>query len=122
MYVNTYILAVPEEKKGDYLSIAKTFVEVAAAFGAIEVYENWEQDVPAGEYTDYRKAVRAEPGEKIVVSWVIWPDRGTADKAHKRMFEDKRMIDIGDMPFDTRRIILGGFEPLVSYHKPVQSR
>lgn len=117
MYINTYILSVPEEKKDDYIHIAKIFLEVAKDYGAIEVVENWECEVPDGEHTDFRKAVKAEPGEKIVMSWIIWPDRETAAVAHKGMYEDPRLIDMGEMPFNGNHMILGGFEPLLSYRK-----
>lgn len=117
MYVNAYVLGVPEERKQDYVRIATLFAEVAKDFGAVEIFENWELDVPDGEHTDYRKAVQAEPGEKIVLSWVIWPDRETGARAHREMFADPRMAAMGDMPFDGKRMILGGFEPIVAYRQ-----
>ena len=67
--------------------------------------------------TDYRKAIKAEPGEKIVLAWVVWPDRETGAKAHKGMFADPRMAGMGKMPFDGKRMILGGFEPIATYRK-----
>jgi len=115
MYVNTYILSVPEKKKDEYVRIANIFAEVAKDFGALEIFENWELEVPDGEHTDYRKAVKAEPGEKIVLSWIVWPDRKAGAKAHKNMFADQRMVEIGEMPFDSKRMILGGFEPILTY-------
>ncbi|PCH61706.1 MAG: RNA signal recognition particle [SAR86 cluster bacterium] len=117
MYVNTYILSVAENKKQEYICIANIFAEVAKDFGAVEIFENWEIEVPDGEHTDYRKAVKAQPGEKIVMSWIIWPGRETAAKAHKGIFIDPRMLEIGKMPFDSKRMILGGFEPILSYRK-----
>ncbi|MCP5146454.1 MAG: DUF1428 domain-containing protein [Gammaproteobacteria bacterium] len=115
MYVNTYVIAVPEQNKDEYTRIAQQFAEVAKDFGALEIFENWEQEVPDGKITDYRKAVLAQPGEKIVLSWIIWPDRETGARAHKGMFEDPRMSEIGNLPFDGERMILGGFTPIVSY-------
>ena len=117
MYVNTYVLSVLEKKKDDYVRIANVFAEVAKDFGALEIFENWELEVPDGEHTDYRKAVKAEPGEKIVLSWVVWPDRETDAKAQKGMFAEQRMVEIGEMPFDSKRMILGGFEPILTYRK-----
>jgi len=110
-------LALQRKSKDEYIRIAKVFAEVASDFGALEIFENWELEVPDGEHTDYRKAVKAEPGEKIVVSWVVWPDRQTGAEAHKGMFADPRMTALGEMPFDARRMILGGFEPIVAYRK-----
>jgi uncharacterized protein YbaA (DUF1428 family) len=117
MYVNTYVLGVPEERKDDYIRIANIVAEVAKDFGALEIFENWELEVPDGQHTDYRKAIKAEPGEKIVLSWIVWPDRETGAKAHKRMFADSRLANIGEMPFDGKRMILGGFEPILTFQK-----
>ena len=117
MYVNTYVLAVPEERKDEYLRIARVFAEVARDFGALEIFENWELEVPDGQVTDYRRAVKAAPGEKIVVSWIIWPDREAGARAHEGMFADPRMEAVGEMPFDGERMILGGFEPILSYRR-----
>lgn len=117
MYVNTYVIAVPADKRAEYERKARLFAEIAKDFGALEIFENWELEVPDGEFTDYRKAVRAEPGEKIVVSWTVWPDRETGAKAHKGMFADSRAKDIGEFPIDGARMILGGFEPILAYHK-----
>ena len=117
MYVNTYVLSVPEERKDDYVRIAHVVAEITKEHGALEIFENWECEVPDGEHTDYRKAVRAGPGEKIVLSWIVWPDRETAAKAHKGIFSDPRMAELGEMPFDGKRMILGGFEPLLAYRR-----
>ncbi len=116
MYINTYVLAVPENKKEEYTRKAQMFAEIARDFGALEIFENWELEVPDGAHTDYRKAVNAGPDEKIVVSWTIWPDRETGARAHKGMFADARMEAIGEMPIDGKRMILGGFEPIVAFH------
>ena len=113
MYVNAYVIAVPEQHKDEYIEKAMRFAEIAKDYGALEVVENWEQEVPDGVQTDYRKAVMAKSDEKIVVAWTIWPDRETGAQAHKGMFEDPRMQDIGEFPNDASRMILGGFEPVV---------
>lgn len=117
MYVNTYVIPVPEDRKDDYIHMAEVFAEIARDFGAIEIFENWELEVPDGEETDYRKAVKAQPGEKIVLSWIIWPDRATGARAHKGMFEDPRAERAGVPPFDGKRMILGGFEPIVKFQR-----
>ena len=117
MYVNAYVLAVPHDKKEEYTEKARLFAEIAKDYGAIEIFENWEVEVPDGDTTDYRRAVRAGTDEAIVVSWTIWPDRMTGAIAHKSMFEDARITEIGEFPIDGSRMILGGFEPVYAYHK-----
>ncbi len=117
MYINGYVVAVPEGNKAAYQAVAEKFTEIARDYGVLEVVENWEVSIPDGEQTDFRKAVKAEPGEKIVFSWVIWPDQETAKPGHQRMWEDDRMKDFGDMPFDGKRMIFGDFEPLFAHRQ-----
>jgi len=114
MYIQGFVVAVPEGNKQAYRDVAAKFADFAKDFGVIEIMEAWEADVPDGKQTDFRRAVQIEPGEKVVFSWVIWPDKATADGAHAQMMSDPRMRDMGEMPFDGKRMIFGGFEPLLS--------
>lgn len=118
MYVNGFILAVPEANKEAYKDIAERFWDIVKEFGALSQIECWEADVPDGKVTDMRRAVKCEPGEKIVFSWVTWPDKATSDAGQEKMMTDERMKEFGGpdgsgMPFDGMRMIYGGFEPLV---------
>jgi uncharacterized protein YbaA (DUF1428 family) len=117
MYVNTYIIPIDAANKDRYLTLAKVFADVAKDFGALEIFENWEEEIPDGKMTDYRKAVLAMPNEKIVLSWVIWPDRATADYAHQNMFNDARLSYMDEVLFDGKRMILGGFKPMLAWRK-----
>ncbi|NVD46053.1 DUF1428 domain-containing protein [Qipengyuania atrilutea] len=112
-YVNGFVLAVPEDSKQAYIDTAEKFWTLAHEFGAISQVECWEVDVKDGHTTDFRMATKAKDGEKIVFSWVTWPDRETAKAAEKKMMEDPRMEEFGEMPFDGKRMIYGGFEPVV---------
>ena len=112
MYIDSYVLAVPEANKAAYVEAATRFAEIAKDYGVVEIVENWEADVPDGETTDFRKAVQARPDEKIVSSWVIWPDADAASKAREAMMSDARMEKLADMPFDGKRMIYGSFTPV----------
>jgi uncharacterized protein YbaA (DUF1428 family) len=113
MYVQGFVIAVPEGKKDAYQEMALKFWPMAQKAGALEQVEAWEADVSDGKVTDFRKAVAAEAGEKIVFSWVTWPDRATADKFHAEMMNDPAFEEMGEMPFDGKRMIFGGFDPIV---------
>ena len=43
--------------------------------GVARMVECWEDDVPDGTHTDFRRAVKAQPDEKIIFSWFEYPDR-----------------------------------------------
>ena len=42
-----------------------------------------------------------------------FPDRATRDAANEKMMSDPRMRELGDMPFDGKRMIMGGFDAIV---------
>lgn len=71
---------------------------------------------PDGKHTDFRKAVQGKDDETVVFSWIEWPDKATRDAAFAKMMDgsDPRM-DPGKNPmlFDGKRMIFGGFTPLV---------
>jgi len=112
MYIQGFLLAVPEDKKDAYTDMATKAAAVFKGYGVSEIVEAWEENVTDGKVTDFRMAVKAEPGEKIVFSWMIWPDRATCDAAHEKMMSDPFFEQMGDMPFDGMRMIWGGFSPI----------
>lgn len=118
MYVQGFVIPVPESNQDAYRKVAETFWPIAKDYGALSQIECWEADVKDGTTTDFRQAVKAEAGERIVFAWMTWPDRATAEAAHEKMMADPRMAeqfgapDGSDMPFDGRRMIFGGFAPI----------
>lgn len=115
MYVSGFLLAVPEDKKEAYTQMATDAGKFFTKYGATEIMEAWEEDVADGKWTDFRMATKAEPGEKIVFSWIIWPDKATADAAWKNMESDPEMKMPEEMPFDGKRMMWGGFSPIFTH-------
>jgi uncharacterized protein YbaA (DUF1428 family) len=114
MYINGFLVPVPADKKAEYQDMAEKYWEIAKDYGALSHVEAWEADVKDGKLTDFRRAVNLQPGEMVVFSWMTWKDRATADASHDRIMADPRMKQFGEsMPFDGKRMIYGGFDPLV---------
>jgi uncharacterized protein YbaA (DUF1428 family) len=119
MYVQGFIVPVPADKQDAYREVAEKFWPIARDNGALEHVECWEADVPDGKQTDFRRAVALKDGEKVVFSWVVWPDKATAEASNEKMMSDPRMEELGtDMPFDGKRMVYGGFEPIVTEGRP----
>jgi uncharacterized protein YbaA (DUF1428 family) len=112
MYITTLVIPVPEEKKEAYRRWAENSAAFFKEYGCLEVVESWEDFIPDGKTTDFRKAVAARPGEKIVLSWQIWSDKESFEAAEHRMHDDPRMEPVGEIPFDASRLILGCFAPI----------
>jgi uncharacterized protein YbaA (DUF1428 family) len=113
-YVEGFILAVPTEKKEDFRKHATDAAPLFKEFGVTRHVETWGDDVPDGTVTDFRKAVQAKEDETVAFSWFEYADKSARDAANARMMSDPRMEGMGaDMPFDGKRMIIGGFETFV---------
>lgn len=118
-YVDGFAIAVPTAQKEKFVRHATNFDGVFMELGASRIFECWGDDVPDGKLTDFRRAVKAKDDETVVFSWVEWPDKETRDTAMGKMQElmktDSRMSqDKNPMPFDGKRMIFGGFVPVVT--------
>lgn len=111
-YIDGFVIAVPTAKRQEFIDHAERVDRYFLDYGATQIVECWGHDVPAGKVTDFRRAVQATEDESVVFSWVVWPDKATRDAAMQKMTSDTRMM-AEPMPFDGKRMIMGGFEPVV---------
>ena len=110
-YVQGAVIPVKTADKDAYLAAIKLISAMFKENGALETMDAWGVDVPDGKVTDFKKAVKATADETVVFSWMVWPDKATAEAASAKMRSDPRM-NSAPMPFDMQRMIFGGFEPL----------
>jgi uncharacterized protein YbaA (DUF1428 family) len=117
-YIDGFVTACPKANKQKFIDHANGADGMFIEMGAIRVVECWGDDVPDGTLTDFRKAVKAGAEEEVIFSWIEWPDKATRDAAMAKMmdpgFSDPRMDPAKNpMPFDGKRMIFGGFTPVV---------
>ncbi|HEX8401367.1 MAG TPA: DUF1428 domain-containing protein [Allosphingosinicella sp.] len=112
-YVEGFVCAVPDANRDKYRDHAAAAWKLFREFGVRRHVEAWGADLPDGTVTDFRKSVAAEEGESVVFAWFEYPDRATRDRVNEKMMSDPRMGELMDMPFDGKRMIMGGFESIL---------
>jgi uncharacterized protein YbaA (DUF1428 family) len=113
-YVDGFLIAVPAANKEAFRALAAKAAPIFTDHGATRVVECWGDDVPDGKVTDYKRAVKATGDETVVYSWIEWPSKEARDAGNRKVMEDPRMqMDMKDAPFDGKRMIFGGFTPVV---------
>jgi uncharacterized protein YbaA (DUF1428 family) len=112
-YVEGFVCAVPDANRNKYRDHAAAAWKLFQEFGVRRHVEAWGADLPDGTVTDFRKSVAADDGESVVFAWFEYPDRATRDQVNARMMSDPRMAELMDMPFDGKRMIMGGFESIL---------
>lgn len=118
-YIDGFVIAVPTANREKFRAHAALADAAFLELGALRVLECWGDDVPEGVQTDFRRAVQAKDDEAVVFSWIEWPDKATRDAAMARMMDPANADERSDqtknpMPFDGKRMIFGGFVPVVS--------
>ena len=117
-YFEGFIVPVPEANKDAFRTHANEVARLLKDCGVRRQVEAWDSDVPEGKVTDFRKSVDAKTDEKVVFAWFEYPDRQARDAANAKMMSDPRMENMGEVPFDGKRMILGGFEAIVEEGSP----
>lgn len=113
-YVDGFLVPVRTDQREAYRKIAAEAAEIFKEHGALAVVEAWGDDVPEGKVTSFPMAVKVEPDETVVFSWILWPSRAARDAGNAAAMKDPRMQPSGEMPFSMQRMIYGGFEEIVS--------
>ena len=113
-YFEGFVVPVPKANKDAYRKHASEFAPMVQEFGVARMVETWGDDVADGKVTDFKKAVNATDDEDVVFSWFEYPDKNARNAANEKMMSDPRMEEMGaNMPFDGKRMIMGGFEAIV---------
>ena len=115
-YVDGFIVAVPKKKLAAYRRLATKAGKVWREHGALDYREWVAEDVKVGKLTSFPRSVKMKPGETVVFSWITYKSRAQRDRVNAKVMADARlksMMDPKSMPFDTKRMIYGGFTSLV---------
>ena len=111
-YIDGCVIPVPTANKQRYLDHARIAAVVFKEHGALKLVDCWGDDVPDGKVTSFPMAVKCEPHETVVFSWIVWPSREVRDAGMAAVMSDPRLQSV-DMPFDGKRMIFGGFQMVI---------
>ena len=113
-YIDGYVAAVPTANREAYQAFAEKIAVIFKKHGALNIVENWGDDVPEGKLTSFTMAVQREEHESIVFSWVTWPSRAVRDAGWPLIMAEPEMQNNGyGNLFDGKRMIFGGFQTIV---------
>jgi len=115
-YVDGFVVPVPRNKIEAYRTMAEKAGKVWKEHGALEYHEYIADDVKPGKLTSFPQSVDLHDDETVVFSWIVYSDRAARDRVNEKVMADPRMqadMNPQNMPFDGKRMIFGGFAPLL---------
>jgi uncharacterized protein YbaA (DUF1428 family) len=115
-YVDGFVLAVPKSKINAYLLLARMCSKIWLEHGALEFLECVGDDLKIKMGVPFPKMIKTKPKETVVFSRITYKSRAHRDSVNSKVMKDSRMknMDPKSMPFDSKRMVYGGFKILVN--------
>jgi uncharacterized protein YbaA (DUF1428 family) len=115
-YVDGYVLPLPKKHLQTYVRIARKAGKVWREHGALEFRESVGDDLNVKGMVPFPRRIKLKPGETVVFSWIVFKSKADRDRVNAKVMKDPRlakMMDPKAMPFDTKRMVYGGFKIVV---------
>ena len=115
-YVDGYVLPVPKKNLTAYHRMAEKAGKVWREHGALEFRECVGDDLKTKMAASFPHTIKLKRGETVVFSWIVFKSRAHRDSVNAKVMKDPRlakMMDMKAIPFDSRRMVYGGFKVLV---------
>lgn len=117
-YIDGFLIPVPKKNVPAYRRMARKAGKVWMEYGALQYVECIEDDVQPGKLTSFPQAVKLKKDEIVVFSYIVYKSRAHRDRVNRQVMADPRieamMPDKSKPPFDSRRMVFGGFKAIVS--------
>ncbi len=117
-YVDGFVIPVPKKNAAAYQKMARKAGKVWMEHGALEYQECVADDVKPGKVTSFPQGVKLKKDEVVWFSWIVYKSRKHRDQVNAKVMKDPRlaaMMNPKAMPFDGRRMIMGGFKVVVDF-------
>lgn len=125
MYVDGFVIPIQKKNMRAYTKMAQDAGKVWMRFGALQYYECVAEDLKV--FMDHKNPKKAsfpfktkfnlKPNETILFSWIAYKSKSHRNQVNKKVMKhfDKLYADKKDMPmpFDVRKMLYGGFKPVV---------
>ena len=115
-YVDGYVLPVPKKDLQTYRRMAQKAGKVWREHGALQFCECVGDDLQVKMAASFPRTIKLKKGETVVFSWIVFKSRVHRDSVNAKVMKDPRlakMMDMKSMPFDSKRMVYGGFKVIV---------
>ncbi|MGI9250498.1 MAG: DUF1428 domain-containing protein [Pseudohongiellaceae bacterium] len=116
-YVDVFLIPITGNRVDDYRPLAELSEKVWREHGA-QNYEEYLFDEHTMEQhtspNSFTAAAGAKEGEAVVLAVITYPSKAEREAVLKKAVNDPRLASMmdGDVPFDDKRMIFGGFKSL----------
>jgi len=118
-YVDGFVLPVSRKNLPAYQRLAQKASRIWQEHGALEYRECVGDDLDVKMGRSFPRQLKLKRGETAVFSWIVYRSRAHRDQVNAKVMKDPRIagMDPKTMPFDTRRMVYGGFKTIVELRR-----
>lgn len=116
-YVDAFVLSVHKDKVNEYKKMAREGAKAWMKFGALDYKECMMDKTPEGVSFTFPKMAKSKEDEVTWFAYVLYKSRKHRDEVNKKVmahFDEKYGGKDVPMPFDMKRMAVGGFNVEVS--------
>lgn len=115
-YVDGFVVPVPIKNLAAYRRMSTKAGKIWREYGALAYLEAAADDVKPGKHTSFPQSVKLKPDETVVFSYIVYKSKRDRDRINKAVMADPRLASMMTpeaMPFDGKRMFMGGFKAIV---------
>lgn len=115
-YVDAFVIPISKKKLPAYRKMAQVGAKTWKKYGALEYFECVGDDLsPAWTGVKFLKMAKARKGETVIFSFIVYKSRKHRDSVNAKVMKDPIMNEPQNfpMPFDMKRMAVGGFKTIV---------
>ena len=128
-YIDGFVIPVKKSKLSAYKKMAALGGKSWMKHGALQYWECVGEELkvrtdptnPKKKTSPFPAKLGLKPSETVLFSWIVFKDKAHRNKVNakvmKEMEKSMKDFDMKDMPFDMKKVLYGGFKPLVSRAK-----
>ncbi|MBI1187266.1 MAG: DUF1428 family protein [Alphaproteobacteria bacterium] len=113
-YADGFIVPLPKANVAAYKRLSTLAAKIWIEHGALDYREWIADDVQPGKLTSFPQSVKLKPSETVVFAYIVYKSRAHRDRVNAKVMADPRLKMDAAPPFDSKRMIFGGFAPLVT--------
>jgi alkaline phosphatase len=112
-YADVYLIPLPKKNMAAYKKMALLGKKTWMKYGAVQYIETVSDGLKMPWGLPFSKPLKLKAGETAVVAWVLYNSKAHRQAVNKKVYADPSMHNM-KMPFDAKRMVVGGFKVLVS--------
>jgi uncharacterized protein YbaA (DUF1428 family) len=114
-YVDGYILPIPKKSVSVYRRMANIGRKAWMKHGALDYKECIGDDLASKWGMPFTRLLKLKPNETAVFAYIVFKSRAHRDRVNAKVMKEMNEMSGApkDMPFDMKRMVVGGFKTIV---------